>query len=104
MILKMFTVYDSKAEAYNQPFYMRSKGEALRAWHSTVNDKTTQFYTHPADYTLFEIGEFDDSTGNITIYQAKHNLGNAMEFKNREVEIQNSPAQIHQIQENTLQQ
>lgn len=80
MILKMYAVYDSKLESYLQPFFMQTQGAALRAWDAVVNDSSTQFSKNPADYTLFELGQYDDSTGIVESYQAKKNLGTALEF------------------------
>lgn len=81
MVHKIYTVYDSKAETYLPPFFMRSKGEALRAWIQAVNDEQTQFNKYPADFTMFELGEFDDVTGVINNHLAKQSLGNALEFR-----------------------
>lgn len=77
---KMFTVYDSKVNAYNQPFFMRSRGEATRGWSDTVNDPKTNFNKHPEDFTLFELGEYDDENGVITQYEAKIAVGTALEY------------------------
>lgn len=82
MILKIFTVYDSKAEAYLQPFYMQSKGAAVRAFADSCNDPQSQFFKHPEDFTLFELGEYDDSTAKITSHQTLKSIGLALEFKN----------------------
>lgn len=81
---KVFTIYDSKAEAFMNPFLMSKKGQAIRAFENSINDPSTQFHQHPADYTLFEIGEFDDETGNYSMYDAKLNLGTALEFIKKE--------------------
>lgn len=81
MKLKVFSVYDSKVQCYAQPFMLRSKGEALRGWQDAVNDQTTNLYRHSGDFSLFEIAEFDDQTGVITMHQAKVNLGGAIEFR-----------------------
>ena len=35
----MYSVYDVKAEAYLQPFYMENKNVAIRAFEATVNDE-----------------------------------------------------------------
>lgn len=78
---KIFTVYDSKAEAYLPPFFMRSHGEALRAWEATVNDPNTNFNKFPADFTLFELGEFDDATAELLPLSPKRALSNALEVK-----------------------
>lgn len=82
MITKIYTVYDSKLDAYMTPFFMQSKGAAIRAFSDTVNEPNSPFYKHPADFTLFEIGEYDDATAKITSAQALQSLGTALEFKN----------------------
>lgn len=81
MKIKMFCVYDSKVEMFLQPFFMLARGEALRAWESTVNDPQTQFSRFPSDFTLFEIGEYDQATGSCEMWKAKVSLGTALEFK-----------------------
>lgn len=81
MKLKMFAVYDQKAEAYMNPFVMQTKGQAIRAWSDTVNNDDTQFFKHPEDFTLFELAEYDDSTGAVTMHQAKVDLGNAIQYR-----------------------
>lgn len=63
MILKVFAVRDLKAEAFLQPFFSPSVGSAMRAFSDAVNDKNCPFNKHPADYALFEIGTYDDSSG-----------------------------------------
>lgn len=80
MIIKLFTVYDCKAECYLPPFNMKSRGEAIRAFTDTLNDGTTPMGKHPEDYTLFEIGEYDDTNAKITGMQAPVSIGGALEF------------------------
>lgn len=82
MKLKAFTIYDTKLEAYMQPFFMTSKGQALRAFSDTVNDQSTQFAKHPEDFTLFEIGEYDDSNAQLTSHKTPISLGLAIEYAN----------------------
>lgn len=91
MILKMYTVYDSKVNAYLQPFFMKSNGEALRAWEESCNDNKTSFYKYPQDFTLFEIGIWDDSTGSTALHDAKFSLGTALEFKRIETQQSQLP-------------
>lgn len=86
-VLKIFTVYDSKADAYMQPFFMRSHGEAVRSWIDAVNDPNTAFNKHPEDFTLFEIGEFDDGSALFTPAVAKRSIGTAVEFKRQQKEV-----------------
>ena len=80
MIQKVFTIYDSKLEAYMQPFFMQSKGQAIRAFTDSVNDSQSQFNKHPEDFTLFQIGEYDDATARIQNLSTPQSLGVALEY------------------------
>jgi hypothetical protein len=79
--MKMFTVYDSKAKCYLNPFVMRNSAEAIRSFHTVCNDPQTNFSKYPSDFTLFEIGEWNDDEGQITMHEAKQALGLAQDFK-----------------------
>lgn len=81
MILKIFTVYDSKVESYFPPFFERSKGGALRAFEQSCNDASHIFSKYPQDYCLFEIGEYDDQNATIDTHPAPISMGLAIEFK-----------------------
>ncbi len=80
MLHKIFTVYDSKSETYLTPFFMKTKGEALRGFIDVAQDDKHQFGKHPEDYTLFEIGEYDDVKCTIISYESKISVGTAIEF------------------------
>ena len=58
---KIFTVFDVKAQAYLPPFVLPERGMAMRVFSDCVNSKDHQFGLHPGDYTLFELGVWDDS-------------------------------------------
>lgn len=77
---KVFTVYDSKAEAYLPPFLAQTKGQALRSFADLANDKSTNVGKYPEDFTLFELGEYDSIRGEYSMLQAKISLGVASEF------------------------
>lgn len=83
MTSKVFTVYDSKADLWLNPFCMRSRGEALRSWAAVVNDEQSQFCKFPTDFSLFEVADFDDNNGNVIPHVAKVCLGTALEFKSK---------------------
>ena len=68
MIYKMFTVYDTAAKAYLPPFILPHTGQAVRMFTECCNSKTHQFGKFPADYTLFLIARFDDSTANLDLH------------------------------------
>ena len=77
---KVFAVYDSKAEVYTPPFYMVKTPEAIRAFAYQVNQPGNDFNRFPADYTLFEIGAFDNETGLLTPLGTPKSLGLAQEY------------------------
>lgn len=80
MVLHIFTVWDSKAEAFMTPFFMQSKGAALRAFSDVVNDSGHAFNKHPADYALFYLGTFSDDTSVFKTVTPPVSLGLAIEF------------------------
>lgn len=80
MLHRIFTVYDAKAKAYLQPFFFPQTGQAVRAFTELVNDEKTQFYKHAEDYTLYVIGKYDDTKGDVKNETENINLGNGLEF------------------------
>lgn len=80
MKIKIFTIYDIKAQSYLPPFYMQSTGQAMRAFEDTVNDETTQFSKHPEDFVIFEVGSFDDQTCTFDLQKTPITLAKAIEL------------------------
>lgn len=58
-------VYDSAVELYGQPMFVAGVGAALRSFIDEVNRAAPDnaLYSHPEDYTLFHLADFDDTTG-----------------------------------------
>lgn len=77
-----FTVHDQKAETFMPPFFVPSRGLAIRAFEDCINSEDHHFGKHPADYTLFYLGNFDTDTGSFLTDEAKHPIGNGVEFIN----------------------
>lgn len=74
--MKIFTVYDSKAEAFLQPFFLPAAGAAIRACENALKQSDHPFSLSPGDYTLFEIGSWDATDGVYIPHDAHVNLGN----------------------------
>lgn len=81
MVYKVFSLFDSAVEAYNVPMFLRSRGEAIRALQSAVNDPQSSICKWPDQYVLFEIGTYDDSNGVVTMHKAPQSLGAAVQYK-----------------------
>ena len=83
---RVYTIYDSKAEVYMPPFMFGTKGEAIRAVTTTVNDGQSALSQFPEDYTLFEIGTWSDEDAVYRMHEAKESLGCVVEYKKEPVE------------------
>lgn len=80
MMMRIFSVYDSKANAYGSPFFMPNQAMALRSFAAAALDKNSGIGQFPTDFTLFEIGTFDDSGGLIQPIEPFINHGLAASF------------------------
>lgn len=65
MKLETYAIYDAKAESYGQPFFLQNDGVAIRLFAGYANDKKTMIGQHPEDFSIFWIGTYDDSNGEI---------------------------------------
>lgn len=81
MKMLMCAVYDKGIEAYMQPFFVRHKSEAIRSFADAVGKADTPFCTHPEDFTLFVLGEYDDNTGAIVPLSVTEKVITAMECR-----------------------
>lgn len=67
------SIRDYKAEVFMRPFFAQATGAAVRMFQDEVNRDGTDnmLYRHPEDFGLFEIGLFDDFSGEITPHDVK---------------------------------
>lgn len=79
---KAFAVFDSKMGMYLPPFFTRAAGAAVRSFQEAANKADHPFCKNPEDFTLFEIGSYDDTKGQLIPLEAKIALGCAIDFKN----------------------
>lgn len=56
--------YDKATDAYMRPFFMMTRGQAIRAFTDEVNHPESDVGKHPEDYALFQVGTWVD-TGTI---------------------------------------
>jgi len=79
MKLRIFSVYDDKAKAFLPPFFLPEQGMAARTFSDCCNSDQHQFGANPADYTLFELGDFNQESGHIEPHPPT-SLGNGVIF------------------------
>lgn len=68
MKMNVYSVFDSKLASFGRPWYEMTDASAIRVFQDAVNDSSNpnnQWYKHPEDFSLYSIGEFDDSDGKL---------------------------------------
>lgn len=80
LIQKLFSVHDSKAEVYLPPMMLRTKGEAIRNIAQAAKTPNTSLHDSPSDFTLVELGEYNQISGELIPYDKPIIMGNVSEF------------------------
>ncbi len=78
----LFSVFDTAAGAFLDPFVAPSIEYAIRSFRQAVNTAEHQFNRFPEDYTLFHVGVFAIESGEIIGSNPK-SLGVAITFLDR---------------------
>lgn len=61
------SIFDTGVEAYTRPFFVPHVGMASRSFADEVNNPQGDFFKHPADYILYELGEYDDQDASFAL-------------------------------------
>lgn len=80
MLQRLCVLHDSAVGAYLQPFFVSSRGAAERGMFDLLADKESNVAKHPGDFTLFELGTWDQEKGLIVLHEAKICYGSALDF------------------------
>lgn len=67
MRFEVVAVLDAAVGGYSRPFFTPSIGAAVRSFIDEVNRQAddNQMSKHPQDFSLYHLGSFDDSTGEL---------------------------------------
>lgn len=79
---KIFSLFDKKAGAYMHPFNFHNKAQALRAVEDNMRDEKSAIARHPADYSLYCVGEWNETSGILTAYKTPDFIEEAVNFLN----------------------
>lgn len=61
--LRLYSIYDSKAEQFSPPQAYHNDMLALRAFEGIVNDDKMLIKKYPEDFTLYYVGNLGDGDG-----------------------------------------
>ena len=78
MKLNIYSIFDTASGLYSRPFFTQSDAEAIRSFSDIATDAEHPIGRHPADYTLFRVGLWDDNNGKF-IDEDNSSLCNALE-------------------------
>jgi len=81
MILKVFSIRDSKGEVFNTPFFQKTHGEAERSFRQLINDDKSMVNKYPDDFDLYYLGEYCDNTGKFKPLDTPQHLHKAVLLK-----------------------
>lgn len=76
----IFAIKDLATETYVTPLFLRSRGEAMRTFTDAANDPQSMVSKHPEDYELYELGAFDEQTGEITSQDVPEKMARAKDL------------------------
>jgi hypothetical protein len=78
MNMNIYAIYDQAVDAYGTPFFMPNDSSALRAFTGNINNKDigNMLYNHPEQFTLYKIGQYEDSVGLIKSYSEPQRVVN----------------------------
>ena len=73
MKLRIFAIKDRATDQFGTPMFLISTGQAIRSFADEVNreDKQNQLYTHPDDFDLYDLGEFETDQGRFKTIDPK---------------------------------
>lgn len=69
MILYVFAIYDRQGDFYSNPFFIPHVGLARRTFGEMARDPDSQVGRYPADFSLYELGTFDNVSCKFTLGQ-----------------------------------
>lgn len=87
MLRYVCAVKDRASGVFGTPFFVVAVGAATRSFRDEVNRSAAdnQMYQHPEDFSLWQIGSFDDESGSVSSeLRFLLEAGDCLDFSNKE--------------------
>lgn len=81
MILGIYAIRDAKTEAFSQPMFFVTKGVAIRAFADECENNQSNLHKHPEDFALFELGSYNDNSGEFVSLAQPLQIALALDYK-----------------------
>ena len=79
---EIYAIYDVKAETYSQPIFMVNEKVLLRDCYTMLRQDTA-YAAHPEDYSIYHLGLYEDTSGQIDLNSEPKFLYKFIELKNQ---------------------
>lgn len=86
MKLVVCSVFDVKASAFSNPFFVPNENIARRSFGDAVLNPETGIAKHVSDYKLYKIADWDDNSGEFSNIRQVF-LANASDFISKPSEV-----------------
>lgn len=83
MIVTVYAIYDSKSRSYSMPYFAINDQVALRSFMQLALDNGSEVGRNPEDFSLHQLGTYDNETGTLFDESKKLNLGLAAALKEK---------------------
>lgn len=83
MTQKIYSIRDSKAEYFTQPFFKKTHGEAERDFTQLVNDEKSNLHAFPEDFDLYYLGDYDTSSGKMIPIDTPQHIIKAVQIRSK---------------------
>lgn len=83
--MRLYSIYDSKAEQFSPPQVYHNDMLALRGFESIVNDDNMFIKKYPEDFSIYYVGNLSDSDGRYYVENCDESrvpilIGRAIEY------------------------
>lgn len=83
--LRLYSIYDSKAEQFSPPQVYHNDMLALRAFEGLVNDDKMLINSYPEDFSIYYLGNLGDTDGRYFVESSDESrvpllLGRAVDY------------------------
>jgi hypothetical protein len=86
MNLNVYAIYDKLQQTFMTPMFQHNDGTMLRMIQQAVNDKESYIYKNPQDYSIYQIGEWNDK-GELTGLDNNRKVVEAVELVDKKERI-----------------
>lgn len=84
-MIKLYTIFDKKMELHQEIIVSQNVSTVTRTIGEAANDPKSILCRHSTDYSLWEIGEYNQETGTIEAREKPHFVTNISELKTKEI-------------------